>query len=121
MDVTIYPDPNPGIGEALLGTGMRHAVGERANMAMLLYQAKVAKRSGALAASAHAHTEIAPVFKGQPRWVGVLSIGRGLDYGLPHEFGRGTHTNSKHDLDGKDIVQAGARDLNFVLAELHAW
>lgn len=122
MDVTIYPEPNPAITEILVGAPLRRVVEERANMAMLLYQAKVAKRSGALAGSAYAHTEIAPVLKGEPRWVGVMSVGRGLDYGLPHEFGRGDHPGSIHDLDsGHDIVQVAADDLNFVLAELHAW
>src|SRR4051812_37313927 len=119
MDITIYPDPNPGIGEALVGNGMRRAVEERINMALLLYQAQVAKRTGALAASAHATTELGPVLKGQDRWVGVLTVGgRGVDYALPHEFGRGEHPGSIHNLDGEQSVQRAADDLNVVLEQL---
>lgn len=120
MDVTIYPDPNPGIGEALVGEGMRRACEERAQMALLLYQAQVAKRTGALAASAHATVELGPVLKGQPRWQGVLTVGgRGIEYALAHEFGRGDHPGSIHDLDReKDIIQHASHDLNIVLEQL---
>lgn len=118
MDVNIY-HPNPALAEILVSEQMRAIVSEKANLARDLYQAIVAKRTGALAASARAHTEIEPVIKGQPRVVGYLTVGGGLDYALAHEFGRGEHEGSIHDLDsGHDIVQKASDDLNRVLEEL---
>lgn len=116
MDVNIY-QPNPALAEILVSQQMRDIVSDKANLARDLYQAIVAKRTGALAASARAHTEIEPVIKGQPRWVGYLTVG--TDHALPHEFGRGIHENSIHDLNSEhDIVQKPADDLNRVLEEL---
>lgn len=118
MDVIIYK-PNPAIAEILVSATMRRICEGRANMALLLYQAQVSKRTGALASSAHAHTEIGHVLKGQDRWIGVLTVGgRGVDYALPHEFGRGDHPRSVHDLDGGQSVQKAADDLNVVLEQL---
>lgn len=110
MEVDLYPEPNPGISAALTGTQMRQAVEGRAQTAAALYQAIVAKRTGRLAASAHASTEIGGVRS--DRWIGVLTVGgqgsRGsVDYAATHEFGRG--------------AEEGAEDLNRILEELHAW
>jgi len=89
-------------------------------MAMLLYQATVAKRTGALAASAHATTEIGGARS--DRHIGVLLVGgRGVDYSLAHEFGVGDHPASVHNLDGKQRVEVAADDLQRVLEELHAF
>ncbi len=139
MDVTLDPEPNRALAAALVGDKMRLAVGERAAMAELLYQAQVAKRTGNLARSAHAHTELTTVLKGQPRWVGVLTVGDNVaDYAASHEFG--THDEvegparaftGELDLQGNPIanlddrVRTGghhaAHDLNAVLEQLHAF
>ena len=122
MDVKIYADPNPALGAVLVGGEVRRAVEERANMAMLLYQAQVTKRTGALAASAHVTTEITHVVKGQDRWVGTLLVGdRGVDYALAHEFGTGTHPRSVKNLDRVADVTPAAHDLNIVLEQLSAF
>lgn len=120
MDVNIYR-PNPALAEIMVSQQMRDIVSERIQLAQLLYQAIVAKRSGALARSAHAHTSIETVLKGEPRWVGTLTVGGDfVDYALPHEFGRGEHPGSLEATGFGDsqIVQRPADDLNRVLEEL---
>jgi hypothetical protein len=112
---------------------MRAIVFEKAEIAHALYVEQVAKRTGRLAASAHASTEFTDVFKGEPRWVGVLTVGGiggagSVDYALPHEFGTKAEvegpvqesTNGVHNLDDT-LVSGGhhaAHDLNRVLEEL---
>jgi hypothetical protein len=114
MDVTIYPDPNPALTEILKSGRMREIVSGRANLARDLYQALVAHRTGELAGSARASTEIGGV--DLDRWIGVLTVG--TDHVLPHEFGRGEHPGSIKNLDGDEVVQQAAHDLNRVLEEL---
>ncbi|MBY0440984.1 MAG: hypothetical protein K2Q25_02415 [Mycobacteriaceae bacterium] len=98
MDVNI-PEPNRALTELLVSARMRAIVEERANTAAMLYQAQVAKRTGRLAASAHASTEIGGVR--QDRWIGVLTVGSALPYGASHEFGTRAHgqTDAAHDLN----------------------
>jgi len=116
MDVDLHRDPNPALAQALLGAPMRRCVEERAHIAALLYQAEVAKRTGALARTAHAGTEIGGIHN--DRVIGVVTIGRGVDYGASHEFG----TDAQFDDDGEPTRAAtsGARDLNAVLEQLAA-
>jgi hypothetical protein len=107
MDVTV-PEPNEALTAVLLSPTMRTIVEERANTAAMLYQATVAKRTGRLAASAHAHTEVGGKY--HDRWTGELLVGAigslgTVDYAASHEFGTRPHP-------------AAARDLNQVLAEL---
>jgi hypothetical protein len=119
MDVDI-PEPNPALTAVLRSERIRDIVFERAQTAAALYQAHVAKRTGALAASAHPSTEIGGVR--HDRHIGVLTVGGGsVDYALAHEFGTGDHPQSTHNLDrvSNDITHA-ARDLNHVLEELGA-
>jgi hypothetical protein len=123
LDVTIY-DPNPAVAAVLISPRMRAIVFEVAELAQALYVAQVAKRSGMLAASAHASTEIGGQGRRtHDRWIGQLTVGGTgslgtVDYGAAHEFGRGEHAGSIHDLDGEQIVQHPAHDLNRVLEEL---
>lgn len=125
MDVKIY-NPNPAIAEVLKSARMRSIVFELAETAHALYVAQVAKRSGMLAASAHAATEIGGQgIRQNDRWIGVLTVGgagaRGtVEYAAAHEFGRGNHEGSIKQLDGPfgDAAQAAAHDLNRVLEEL---
>lgn len=131
MDVVIYPDPNPALTAALRSARMRAIVFEVAETAHVLYVEQVAKRTGALAASAHVSTEIGGV--DQDRWVGVLTVGGiggagAVDYAASHEFGTQSEvegpvqesTGGVHNLD--QVVTSGghhaAHDLNRVLEEL---
>lgn len=125
MDVKIYRYPNRAIGAVLVSSEVRRVVEERVHTALALYQAQVAKRTGALASSARATTAIEPVLKGQPRWVGTLTVGGdGVDYAAAHEFGVGEHSGSV-DADPNDpdagTIQHGAHDLNVVLENLSAF
>lgn len=115
MEVNI-PEPNEALTALLLSPRMEEICRERVEVAKGLYQAKVAKRTGALAASAHATTEIGGVR--HDRHVGILTVGEDLGYGASHEFGTGDHPQSVHNLDGPNHIQQGARDLNTVLEEL---
>jgi hypothetical protein len=125
VDIRIYKKPNPVGREILMGSELRHICDSRANTALLLYQAQVAKRTGALAAAAHAHTEIGG--NTSDRWIGVLTVGGdGVDYGASHEFGRGEHPGSIREDATKDdpdagIIQHPAHDLNVVLESLSAF
>lgn len=106
------PDGFPGLEQWLVGIECRRMVESKANEALMLYQAIVTKRTGRLALSAHASTEVAPVKAGSPRWVGVVASGRGLDYGLAHEFGA-ENARSRAQMDA-------AEDFNQVLSMLGA-
>lgn len=131
MDVRIYPHPNPAVTAALKGERMRAIVFEITEIAHALYVDQVAKRTGRLAASAHASTEIGGV--DHDRWVGVLTVGGTgsagtVDYALPHEFGTKAvvegpvpeSTGGQHNLDERVITGGhhAAHDLNRVLEEL---
>lgn len=125
MDVKIYRFPNRAIGTVLVSPEVRRIVEERVHTALALYQAQVAKRTGALARSARVSTAIEPVLKGQPRWVGTLTVGGStVDYAAAHEFGRGDRPGSV-DADANDpdagIIQHAAHDLNVVLENLSAF
>jgi hypothetical protein len=111
MEVTI-PEPNPALTELLLSGRMREIVFERATMAQALYQARVAKRSAALAGTARAFTEIGGVR--HDRWIGTMLVGQGLEYGASHEFGYMTRKGKR----ARQRYVPGAHDLNDVLEEL---
>lgn len=105
------PKPNAALRAAQTSTNMRQILESIANTGVMLYQAKVAKRTGALARSARAHTEIGGKHKNM--WVGVVTVG--TSHGLPHEDGANVplfgDRNDSHR-------QKAARDLNFVLENL---
>lgn len=103
------PDPNPALAALLTGEmgSLRTILVTQSERAQNLYRAKVAKKTGRLAASAHAYVEIRKVFRGQDRLVGVVQVGGTLPvgiwnsprnpnpggqfyYGLFHEFGTKT-------------------------------
>lgn len=115
LDVDI-PEPNPAITALLVSARMRAIMEERANTAQMLYQAQVAKRTGRLARSARAHTEIGG--KRNDRWIGELIIGGGIDYGAAHEFGADVV-----DFAGETHQDANPahHDLNQVLQMLEAY
>ena len=111
MEVDI-PEPNPALTALLRSARIREICFERAETAQWLYQARVAKRSTALARSAHAHTEIGGIR--QDRWIGVLSVHSGIEYEASHEFGYTTRKGRK----AKRRKVSAAHDLNAVLDEL---
>jgi hypothetical protein len=107
------------MGEVMLSTDMRNIVEAEAHNAQFLYQSEVAKRTGLLAASAHAHTEIGGQGRRvNDRHIGVLTVGgQGSDgtvvYAASHDFGAGDHPGStgRHH-------NAAADDLQNVLEQL---
>jgi hypothetical protein len=108
------PEPNKGLGEWLLSEDCRSPCLQVAELMQALYREDVAKRTGRLAASAHASTEIGG--HRHDRHIGVLTVG-GLGagetvfYALAHEFGVGKHPGSREG----EPVQPAADDLQRVL------
>ncbi|WP_195166887.1 hypothetical protein [Mycobacteroides abscessus] len=128
MEITLDPAPNPAITNALKGTQMRRSLETIGHTAQMLYQAKVAKRSNALAASARTSVHRGGIE--QDRLVMDMTVGgQGplgtVDYGAAHEFG----TQEQHaDSDAARLAgeapidqNPGVHDLNWVLQELHRW
>jgi hypothetical protein len=111
MDVDLH-EPNPAIAAFLMSSRCRAIVSERAQMAQMLYQARVARRSSLLAKAARAHTEIGGVRS--DRWIGVLSVHDAIEYEAAHEFGYTSRKGSR----AKRRFVPGAHDLNAVLEEL---
>lgn len=111
MEVDL-PEPNPALSGWLRGEVCRSIVAERANTAQWLYQSRVAKRSGHLARSARAYTEIGGIR--HDRWIGVMLVGFGLEYDPAHEFGYTTRRGKR----ARQRYVPGAHDLNAVLEEL---
>lgn len=116
MEVDLKQGPSA-VGEFLVSQRCREICFDRADMAKLLYQARVAKRSGALARTAHAHTEIGGMK--HDRWIGVLSVHGGIVYEASHEFGHAQALGK--GIEGPRRFIPGLHDLNFVLAELGSW
>lgn len=129
VDIDI-PSPNPALAQILLGPKMRNVVRARTELAKLIYQAVVAKRTGALASSARVRVTVGPHNYKHDRPVGELIVGTGLGYGAAHEFGHGYRRDSATGgfvaRDGKRRrgVRAGrsrgAKDLKTVLRSLRA-
>lgn len=117
MDASI-PIPNPFVKDYLLSAECRGIVTERTHTALRMYQAEVAKRTGALARSAHA-----TVHRGglkDDRWIGTLTVGdTGItgEYALAHEFGADERFDSNRGDPAFDETE-GAQDLNLVLETL---
>ena len=116
MEVNI-PTPNPAVAEVLVGPEVRRIMEERADMAALMLQARIAKRTGTLARSIRSHVEMGG--KKNDRWIGGMGAGddrgrAGAYYGASHEFGTGDKPGSR---SGSEVVE-GAHDLNFILEEL---
>lgn len=90
IDPVIFPDPNPGITDALVGHELRRVMESLGDTAVMIFQAEVGKDSGRLAASAHAHVELGGV--DNDRWVTEMVVGgagaRGqVDYAAAYTFG----------------------------------
>ncbi|MCX2716092.1 hypothetical protein [Mycolicibacterium sp. J2] len=81
VDIKTYRVP-PGI---LFGPGLAAMLLADAEELVALYRAGVAKRTGRLAASAHASVQVGG--RRNDRWVGKVTVGDGLEYAVLHEFG----------------------------------
>lgn len=116
MDVDLKSDPSA-VGAFMVSARCRAICFEIAEMAQALYQERVAKRTGALVRTAHAHTEIGG--KRHDRWIGVLSVSsRSVAYEAAHEFGYSARMGK--GMVGPQEFVPGYHDLNAVLEELGA-
>lgn len=107
------PEPNPAVAAFKKSARMRAIMEHLGNTGVLLYQARVRKRTARLARSARAHTEIGGVH--HDGWIGVITVGAGVPHELPHEFGADVPLFGDDD---ESTPQKPARDLNFVLENL---
>lgn len=128
MEVDI-PTPNKALGEFLLSGRLRAILLDRAHFAQAVFEERVARVTNELATTAVGFVEIGG--KRHDRWIGVLLIGAGLEYGAAEEFG---HREGKRvekvagRLSAKRAAQInaarrfvpGAHDLNAVLEALDA-
>ena len=71
-----------GLGKWLQGPECKQLVRSKTNEALMVWQALVAKRTGALA-----RTGKARVAMSSGRWAGTVEVGEGVSYGASHEFG----------------------------------
>lgn len=94
------------------GPDLRAVVEIVTNNGVMLTQAEIAKRTGFLASTIHGSTTVEQVLKGEPRWVGEVTIGgqgslgtpMGVpgvdtgkafhDYAASYQFGAGNHPGS---------------------------
>lgn len=111
-NVRSYKDPNPALTAILLEGRLAVYLGQVAGKVKDLYQARVAKRSGRLADSAHVQIERGGVRN--DRWTAKVVVGGdyvrnpkdGFTYAALHEFGspkNRTEFPPAHDL--KSIVE----------------
>jgi hypothetical protein len=96
-DIETYRVPpsvliSPGLGAILQG---------HAEQVALIYQGIVAKRTGRLAASAHAYVTVGG--HKSDRLIGKVTVGAGVEYGLLHEFGS---KSNPHRQAAKDLAEA---------------
>ena len=112
LEITIHPAPNPALSERLRSDDMRAIVRDVTYLAEALYREEVAKDTSRLAAATHVGTEIGGTYS--DRWIGVLTVGRGVEYVLPHEFGAAERFDENRGDPAFDETM-GARDLNRVL------
>jgi len=122
-DVKI-PDPNVALVSILTGqTGnLRNLLSLQAVKGKLLYQGKVAKKTGRLEESAQALVEMREVKKGEARLCGVITVGGELPvstwkgepffYGALHNFGRDPSDSGTFHPAHNDLV-----DVRNVLAQ----
>jgi hypothetical protein len=114
LSVDLKTDPSA-VGLFMKSPRCREICHDVADMAMMLYQAEVAKRSGALARTAHARTEIGGRF--HDRWIGVMSASSaGVAYEAAHEFGY-QKALPQGTLGPREFIP-GFHDMNVVLGLL---
>lgn len=120
LQVELKSDPSA-VGAFMKSQRCREIVYERADMAMMLFQAEVAKRSTHLARTAHASTEIGG--KRHDRWIGVMSVASSsVFYEAAHQFGytsrgEGPGGGKEGPREPGHFIP-GYHDLNLVLEQL---
>lgn len=111
-DINVPLQPrNDALRELKRSALMRGIMAHLSDGAVLLYQAKVAKRSGALARSARPDVEMGGHHGDE--WTGGLIVG--TDHALPHEFTAEVPLFGDKEHRHRDPP---ARDMNFVLEHL---
>lgn len=114
MELDLKTNPSA-VGEWMKGPRCREICYSIADMAMMLYQAEVAKRTGSLARTAHARTEIGG--RRHDRWIGVMAVSADtVMYEAAHEFGY--QKSLGQGVQGPRKFIPGFHDLNGVLAQL---
>lgn len=116
-------DLNDGfLSEYFVGPELREVVETITNDGVMLTQSEIAKRTGRLAASTHGHTGVGPVLKGDPRWIGEITVGgQGSlgtvgadphsgqwDYAASNIYGAGNHPGStgRHHNAPSDVLDS---------------
>ncbi|AHY26928.1 hypothetical protein SEA_NAIRB_12 [Mycobacterium phage Nairb] len=107
------PEPNPAVAAAQMSPRMRRILEQITHTGVLLYQSRVKKRSRRLALSARGSVDVGGHHHNM--LVGTITVGQGIDYELPHEFGAEVPLFGD---DQKEFHQKASRDLNFVLEHL---
>lgn len=128
MDDIDIPNPNPALTAILASPRMFELVRQRTEVAKVLWQSAVAKRTGRLRASARVTVGIGGYKNDRP--IGQLTIGEGLDYGAAHQFGHGTRRQTATGRFATDTGKrrrgvrrgkvAGSKELNTVLRSLRS-
>lgn len=107
MEDVNVPSPNPFITQWLLSGECHTMMQARAEQMLALYVEHVHKRTGRLAASAHAEVVVGGLTRSD-RYIARLTVGNATaPYAASHEFGTG-RTDPLN-------VQDAAHDLNYVL------
>ncbi|WP_207760581.1 hypothetical protein [Mycolicibacterium sphagni] len=122
------PEPNKALAALLLSRNMELLMGILGQEVVLRYRAKVAKRTGQLAASASSHVQIGG--HKNDRWVGRVTIGGDMAvakwfsprnpnpgdlfyYGVLHEHGDGGNPPSGWDFPAHKDLKAVVESMNF--------
>ena len=87
----------------MMGPGLTMQMHGHAEEIANLYRGVVAKRTGKLAASATASTEVGG--KRKDRVIGKVTVGTGLEYAALHEFGSKSNPNRQA---ARDLAEAAA-------------
>lgn len=128
MDDIDIPNPNPALTAILASPRMFELVRQRTEVAKVLWQSAVAKRTRRLRASARVTVGIGGYNNDRP--IGRLTIGEGLRYGAAHQFGHGVHRQTATGRFTTDTGKrrrgvrrgkvAGSKELNTVLRSLRS-
>lgn len=80
---------------------------QQAEVVAALYRAKVARRTGRLAASANPYVTVGG--HQHDRLIGKVTVGSGLEYGALHEFGAKSNPNRRAAKDLAEVVDSITR------------
>lgn len=91
----------------LMSPGLGNLLHNQAGMVAAMYRAKVARRTGHLAASATATVTVGG--HRHDRLIGKVTVGTGLEYGALHEFGAKSNPNRQAAKDLAEVVETLTR------------